>query len=120
MKLPILLFAATMGVASLGLAGGALAQGAGKTTTICLDGTGRLAAPACKVYGGGSRLETHEDACVCPGATREVTAAVCPSGVNPPGESTEYAQARLKAIHNGKVEGSWQGQPMCVASNLAH
>ncbi|THD61236.1 hypothetical protein [Phenylobacterium sp.] len=112
MKLSILLAAA-----SLAVAGAALAQPGVKSSdamTICLNGAGHKVSANC-VTRNASRLDTREDVCSCPGASREVKAPVCAYGQNPPGESAAYEQARLKSIVNGRVEGTWQGQPMCVA-----
>jgi hypothetical protein len=86
-----------------------------KSTTICLDGGGHQAAVRCKTQ-DASRLSNREDICICPAATRQVTAPLCPAGVHPPAESAAYEQARLKAVSNGSVvNATWQGQPMCVA-----
>ena len=112
MKLSILL-AATAAALSAGLAS---ADALDRTsTTICLDSGGRQAAVTCTSR-NASRLNPHADVCLCPGASLQVKAPLCPSGVKPPGESAAYEQARLKAVSHGSVVGAqWQGQPMCVA-----
>jgi hypothetical protein len=111
MKLSILL-AATL---ALG-AGTASASSLDKTsTTICLDSGGRQTAVHCKSQ-DASRLNTHEDICICPSATRQVKAPLCAAGVHPPAETSAYEQARLKAADHGDLTAaSYQGQPMCVA-----
>jgi hypothetical protein len=99
----------------LALSAGAASADSKSTTTICLDGGGHQAAVHCKTQ-DASRLSNREDICICPGATRQVTAPLCPPGVRPPAESAAYEQARLKAVSNGSVEGAtWRGQPMCIA-----
>jgi hypothetical protein len=116
MKLSILLTgaAAALGAAALS-AGVASADSTRSTTTICLDGGGHQAAVHCKTQ-DASRLSNREDICICPAATRQVTASLCTAGVHPPAESAAYEQARLKAVNNGSVvNATWQGQPMCVA-----
>jgi hypothetical protein len=113
MKPWILLATAVIGAS----AGAASAQPGVKTpseTTICLNGSGARVSVRCRT-GDASRLDVREDVCICPGATRTVRAPVCPDGVAPPIESAAYAQARLKAVSNGMVSGTWEGQPMCVA-----
>ena len=112
MKLSILLAAAALAIS----AGAASADVIDKTTTtICLDSGGRQLAPSCKSQ-DASRLSQQEDICICPAATRNVKAPLCPPGVNPPGESAAYEQARLAAVSNGSlVNASWKGQAMCVA-----
>jgi hypothetical protein len=109
---------------SILLAGAALALGAGaasadspgaKTTTICLDSGGHQAAVHCKTQ-DASRLSNREDICICPAATRQVTAPLCAPGEKPPGESAAYERARLEAASHGSLtEAMWQGKPMCVA-----
>jgi hypothetical protein len=85
------------------------------STTICLDSGGRQLAPTCKST-DASRIEQHEDICICHGATLRVKVPLCPPGVKPPGESAAYEQARLKAVDHGSLmNATWQGQPMCVA-----
>jgi hypothetical protein len=112
MKLSILLAASALAIC----AGAASADVIDKsTTTICLDSGGRQLAPHCKSQ-DASRLSHQEDICICPAATQQVKAPLCPPGVNPPGESAAYEQARLKAVSNGSLtNASWQGQAMCVA-----
>jgi hypothetical protein len=109
---------------SILLAGTALALGAGaasadsmgaKTTTICLDSGGHKAPVRCTTQ-DASRLSNREDICICPAATRQVTAPLCAPGQKPPGESAAFERARLQAIvHGSVVDASWQGKPMCVA-----
>ena len=105
----------TAGVLTLG-AGLASADGLDRSsTTICLDSGGHKAAVTCTSR-DASRLNAQADVCICPAATLQVKAPICPSGVKPPGESAAYEQARLKAASHGSVVGAqWQGQPMCVA-----
>jgi hypothetical protein len=112
MKLSILLAAAALAIS----AGVASADVIDKTsTTICLDSGGRQFPPACKSQ-DASRLTHQEDICICPAATRQVKAPLCAQGVNPPGESAAYEQARLKAVSNGSLtDASWKGRAMCVA-----
>jgi hypothetical protein len=112
MKLSILLAS----VALVLSAGAASADSMGaKSTTICLDSGGHKAAVHCKTQ-DASRLSSQEDICICPAATLQVTAPLCAPGVQPPGESAAYEQARLKAVNHGSlVDASWQGKPMCVA-----
>ena len=110
MKLSILLAAG-----ALSLAGGAWAADAPKTMTICLASGGQLRPATCQGYGGGSRLAAQDELCTCPGASRMVKAPTCGHDQTPPAESAAYEQARLKAIHNGSLEGAtWRGKPMCV------
>ncbi|MGZ3375152.1 MAG: hypothetical protein ACXU8S_00995 [Phenylobacterium sp.] len=112
MKLSILLAATALAIS----AGAASADVIDKTTTtICLDSGGRQLAAHCKSQ-DASRLTHQEDICICPAATQQVKAPLCAPGVNPPGESAAYEQARLKAVtHGSLVSANWNGQPMCVA-----
>ena len=112
MKLSILLAATALAIS----AGAASADVIDRsTTTLCLDSGGRQLAPTCKSQ-DASRLNQQEDICICPPATRNVKAPLCPPGVKPPAESAAYEQARLKAAANGGLtNASWKGQPMCVA-----
>ena len=85
------------------------------STTICLDGGGHQAAVTC-TRREASRLNQQADVCICPAASLQVKAPVCPSGVKPPPESASYEQARLKAVSHGSLAGAaWEGRPMCVA-----
>jgi hypothetical protein len=114
MKLSILLTGAAA-LSALALSAGAASADSKSTTTICLDGGGHQAPVHCKTQ-DASRLSNREDICICPAATRQVTAPLCAAGVHPPAESAAYEQARLKAVSNGSVEGAtWQGQAMCVS-----
>jgi hypothetical protein len=112
MKLSILLAARALALC----AGAASADVIDKTTTtICLDSGGRQLAPHCKSQ-DASRLTHQEDICICPAASQQVRAPLCAAGVNPPGESAAYEQARLAAVSHGSlVSATWKGQPMCVA-----
>ena len=112
MKLSILLAAA----AATFSAGLASADALDRTsTTICLDSGGRQAPVRCHQQ-QASRLNREADICICPAATQQVKAPLCPAGVKPPAESAAYEQARLKAVSNGSLVGAqWQGQAMCVA-----
>lgn len=120
MKLSILLAPAalSLGVAAFG-AGLASADTIDRgSTSICLDGSGHQRQVHCRGQ-DASRLNQQADICICPGATRQVTAPLCPPGVKAPPESMDYVQARLKAISHGSLVGAtWRGQPMCVAPNL--
>jgi hypothetical protein len=117
MKLSILLASGALvlstGAVSAGLAS---ADTLDRTSTsICLDGSGHQKSVQCRGQ-DASRLNQQQDICICPGATRQVTAPLCPPGVKAPPESMDYVQARLKAINNGSVVGAtWRGQPMCVS-----
>ena len=112
MKLAILLVAIAAGLG----AGAASADTLDRTsTTICLDGIGHQAAVRCTTR-DASRLNREADICICPAATQQVKAPICPAGVNPPAESAAYERARLKAVSHGSLVGAaWQGQPMCVS-----
>lgn len=112
MRLSILAATATLALS----AGVASAEPpSGQSTTICLDGSGHQKAVQCKTQ-DASRLKKHEDICICPAATLQVTAPLCAPGAHPPPESAAYAQARRKAVDHGSLMGAtWQGQPMCVA-----
>jgi hypothetical protein len=117
MRLPILLTSAVLSL-SAGAFGAGLASADTldrTSTSICLDGSGHQKPVHCRGQ-DASRLNQQADICICPGATRQVTAPLCPPGVKAPPESMDYVQARLKAINNGSVVGAtWHGQPMCVA-----
>ena len=116
MKLSILLSVAALAIGPAALAAGAAWADVNdrSTTTICLDSGGRQLAPRCKSQ-NASRITHDEDICICPAATRQVKASICPPGVNPPGESAAYEQARLSAVSNGSlVNANFKGQPMCV------
>lgn len=109
-------------VAALSLAGAASAQSLAdnppKTTTICLDPTGRNLPAHCRAE--ASRLEAREDICLCPAGTDRVMASVCPTGVHPPGESAAFYRARKAAVQHGSVVGAvYNGQPMCVPPRTA-
>lgn len=119
MKLSILLAAATLGLGAAALGAGlASADTLDRTSTsICLDGSGHQEPAHCRGQ-DATRLNQQADICICPGATRQVKAPLCPSGVKAPPESMDYVQARLKAITDGSLVGAtWHGQPMCVAPN---
>lgn len=114
MKPSIFLAAAALSFTA-GIAGAdSLADNPPKSTTICLQAGGELAPSQCRAQ--ASRLDAREDICICPAATIQVKAPVCGPGVQPPDESVDYAQARLKAVSHGSLMGAtWHGQPMCVA-----
>ena len=109
-------------VAAISLAGAASAQSLAdnppKTTTLCIDPTGRNLPAHCRAE--ASRLEAREDICLCPGGAERVTASVCPSGVHPPGESAAFYQARKAAVQHGSLVGAtYNGQLMCVPARTA-
>jgi hypothetical protein len=112
MKLSTLLAAAAVALC----AGAASADSLDpSSTTICLDAGGRQAPVRCHQQ-QASRLNHEADICICPAASMQVKAPICPAGVKPPGESAAYERARLKAVSNGSLTGAeWQGKPMCVA-----
>lgn len=114
MRFSILLSRATA-LSVLALSAGGASADSGSTTTICLDGGGHQAPVHCKTQ-DASRLSNREDICICPAATRQVTAPLCAPGVHPPPESAAYEQARLRAVSNGSiVNATWQGRSMCMA-----
>jgi hypothetical protein len=117
MKLPVLLTLAVLGFAGAASAQ-SLADNPPKTTTLCIDVSGKSLPATCRVP--GSRLDAREDICLCgPGAER-VTAPVCPAGVKPPAESAAFEKARRAAINHGSLVGAmYNGQPMCVAPRNA-
>lgn len=105
---------------ALGLAASpALAQSTdGKTTILCLDVSGKSLPPTCR--GPASRLDPHEDICLCPMGGQQVTTPVCPRGVKPPAESAAYEKVRLKAVSKGRLVGAmYKGKPMCAAARNA-
>ena len=114
MKLPILLSLAALGL-SAGLAqADSLSDNPPKSTTICLDTSGRMRPVHCRAQ--ASRIDATEDICICPAATQQVKVAVCQAGMKPPAESAAYERERLRAVSHGSVVGAtWRGQPMCVA-----
>jgi hypothetical protein len=117
MRLSIVLTSAALALTAGGLGSGLASADTldRSSTSICLDGSGHQKSVQCRGQ-DASRLNQQQDICICPGATRQVTAPLCPAGVKPPPESMDYVQARLKAITNGSVVGAtWHGQPMCVS-----
>ncbi len=115
MKVSIFLSIAALGLWVGAASAHSLSDNPPKSTTICLDGGGRMLPVHCRTN-DASRLDAREDICICPAATLQVKAPVCASGVKPPGESAAYEQARIKAVSHGSLmDSNWQGQPMCVA-----
>jgi len=115
--------AVPMAAAALALAAAipaqSLADNAGRTRTVCLDPAGKNLPAHCKM-GEASRIESHEDICLCPAGAERVEAPVCPSGVREPAESAAYERARRAAVKNGSLVGAtFNGQPMCVAARNA-
>jgi hypothetical protein len=86
-----------------------------KTTTICLDVSGRTRPATCH-YQSASRLDKREDICQCMKGGQEVKVDVCPSGVRPPSESAAYERERYALVQHGSLVGqSWHGRPVCVS-----
>jgi hypothetical protein len=106
-------------VAALSLGAGvaladSLADNPPKSTTICLDTSGRARPVHCRAQ--ASRLDAREDICICPAGTQNVKAPVCDRGVAPPPESAAFERERAAAVSPGSLMGAtWHGQPMCVA-----
>lgn len=99
-------------------AGAAQAQPIGEnppTRSIqCIEVSGQQIPPVCAVP--GSRLDTREDICTCPGGGRRVEVAVCAKDQAPPPESKALNVARREAIRDGSLLGDlFAGQPICVA-----
>jgi len=117
MKVSIFLSIATLALSASVASADVLSENPPKSTTICLDSGGRKLSVECRTD-QASRVDLRENICICPANTVVVTVPICPRGVNPPGESAAYEQARLKAVDHGSLVGStWKGQPMCVAQH---
>jgi len=114
MKVTILAAAAALSLAAGVAQADSLGDNPPKSTTICLDTSGRARPVHCRAQ--ASRLDAREDICICPAGTQNVKAPVCAPGVKPPAESARFERERAAAVSHGSLMGaSWQGQPMCVA-----
>jgi len=114
MKLPILLGVAALGLSAGVACAGSLSDNPPKSTTICLDSSGRMRPAHCRAQ--ASRLDATEDICICPAGAQQVKASVCEPGVKPPPESATLMRERMRMVSHGSVVGAtWQGQPICVA-----
>lgn len=118
MRSRVLILAGAISLAAGAAFAQSLADNPPKSTTICLDVSGRSLPAKCQVQ--ASRLDAREDICLCPAGGDRVTIPVCPAGVRAPAESAAYETARHKAVKAGSLAGAmYNGQPMCVAPRNA-